>query len=145
MSKPSIASLVLFTALGCAASSGLTEVTGKVTYNGQPVEGATVVFVGDSTTRPATAITKSDGSYRLMTLDATGAMPGKYTVTVTKTSAPAEPSEPPSMEEAAKNANRPPPPVKQLLPVKYGDATQSPLQFEVTKGGSLVFDITVKD
>ena len=135
--------LLLVAALGCSSSSGLTDVTGKVTYQGQPVEGATVVFISNETTRPATAITGADGTYSLMTLDAHGATPGKYSVVVSKADAPTETGEPPSMEEAAKNAGRPPPPVKQLLPAKYGDAARTPLQCEV-KNEALVFNITLE-
>ena len=119
---------------GCSGSSDLSAVTGKVTYKGQPVSGATILFMGDETTRPATAISSSDGSYSLMTLDKKGAAPGQYSVIVTKTEMPAESGEPPSMEEAAKRATRSPPAPKELLPAKYGDATRSPLKAEVKKG-----------
>jgi hypothetical protein len=137
--------VVVLAAAGCSNGNGFVSVSGKVTYKGQPVPRATVVFIGDETTRPATAITGSDGSYSLMTLDSKGAMPGKYSVVVTKTDAPPEQGEPPSMEEAAKLANRPPPAVKQLLPVKYGDATRTPLQCEVKPGSAIVFDIPLAD
>jgi len=132
-------------AAGCLGDSGLVPVSGKVTYKGQSVPGATVVFVGDETTRPATAISGTDGSYSLMTLDSRGAMPGKYAVVVAKTDAPPEQGEPPSMEEAAKQAARPPPAPKQLLPAKYGDATLTPLQCEVKPGSAMVFDIPLAD
>jgi hypothetical protein len=131
--------------VGCSDGSGLVPVTGKVTYNGQPVAGATVVFVGDGTTRPATAISGADGSYSVMTLDAPGATPGKYAVVVTKTEGPAGGGEPPSMEEAAKMANRPPPASKPLLPARYGDATRTPLACEVKPAAAIVFDIAVID
>src|SRR5262245_54563391 len=125
-----IAATVL-AAAGCSSEGSLVSVSGKITYKGQPVPGATVVFMGDETTRPATAVSGPDGSYSLTTLDSRGAMPGQYSVVVSKTDAPPDKGEPPSMEEAAKLANRPPPAVKQLLPAKYGDAATSPLKLEV--------------
>ncbi len=132
------------TLAGCSGQSGLAKVNGKVTYKGQPVSGATILFMGDAGTRPATAVSSSDGSYSLMTLDAKGAMPGNYSVVVTKTDAPPA-GEPPSMEDAAKAANRPPPKPKELLPAKYSDATKSPLKAEVKLGQANTIDLTLAD
>jgi len=140
-----IVAAVALVAGGCSRSSGLVPVTGTVTYKGQPVPGATVVFMGSENTRPATAVTQADGSYSLMTLDAKGAMPGSYTAIVTKTDAPSASGEPPSMEEAAKQVNRPPPPPKDLLPAKYSDAARSPLKFEVKAGQKNHFDLQLAD
>lgn len=140
-----VAWTMVVAAAGCANEGGLVPVRGKVTYKGAPVAGATVLFMGDETTRPATAISGADGSYSLTTLDAPGAMPGKYAVVVTKTDLAAATGEPPSMEEAAKMAGRPPPAVKNLLPAKYGDATRTPLQCEVKSGSSVKFDISLTD
>lgn len=137
--------VVIITAAGCSKGSGLVPVQGKVSYKGTPVAGAMVLFMGDETTRPATAVSGSDGSYSLMTLDSVGAMPGKYAVVVTKSDAPAGAGEPPSMEEAAKMAGRPPPAVKELLPAKYGDAARTPLQCDVTTGKAVTFDIGLVD
>ena len=133
---------------GCSGSGDLPRtvpVSGKVTYKGQAVGGATVLFTGTGELRTATAITASDGSYELMTLDAKGAMPGNYAVVVTKTELPPDAGKPMSMEEAAKSANQPLPQPKQLLPVKYGDATKTPLKFEVKEGQSNVFDLVLAD
>ena len=140
-----IAAAIAAAVAGCSGDSGLIPVSGKVTYQGQAVPGATVLFMGDANTRPATAISDRDGSYSLMTLNAKGAQPGQYTVVVSKTEAPTEAGEPPSMEEAAKSANRPPPPPKKLLPAKYGDAAKSPLKFEVKKGQANTFDLQLAD
>jgi len=140
-----VAATLALAVAGCSSEGGLVPVSGKVTYRGQPVPGATVLFMGDENTRPTTAISGSDGSYSLMTLDSRGAMPGKYSVVVSKTDVPPDQGEPPSMEEAAKLANRPPPAVKQLLPAKYGDVTRTPLQFEVTSGPATTFDIPLTD
>ena len=133
--------------IGCT-KSGLPDtarVTGKVTYKGQPVDGATVSFIGDGNTRPATAVTGADGSYELRTLDTEGAMAGSYTVLVDKTDMPAELTQEVSMEDAAENANKPLPQPKKLLPAKYGDRAQSPLKFEVKDGADNNFDLELTD
>ncbi len=131
--------------ISCAGNSGLAPVTGKVTYQGKPVPEATIVFVGEGSARPAIAISAADGTYSLRTLDANGAAPGNYMVVVTKTELPAEAGEPPSMEEAANRARTPPPPPKRLLPAKYGDATTTPLKFEVKLGQKNEMDIQLAD
>lgn len=139
-----IHAVALLAAFGCTGNSGLVPVSGKVTYKNEPVSGATIVFMGDENTRPATAISGPDGSYSLMTLDASGAMPGKYSVVVSKTETP-DMGEPLSMEEAAKPENRIPPGIKQLLPAKYGDAIRTPLKYEVKPGPAATFDIQLTD
>jgi hypothetical protein len=129
---------------GCSGSglSGTAPVTGKVTYNGQPVEGAVVSFLGEGEgARVATAISGAGGAYELMTVDEEGAMPGKYAVTVTKSEAAVGASQ--SMEEAAKSL-APPPVAKELLPAKYGDPAQTPLKFDV-KAGANTIDLALTD
>ncbi len=75
---------------GCAVGGipGLYPVSGRITYEGKPVSGATISFVGRGTERPATAISKADGNYDLYTLDSRGAQPGNYNVVVTKLETP---------------------------------------------------------
>ena len=132
---------------GCSSGNalGTVPVSGKVTYKGQPVEGATVTFQGEGDARPATAITAADGTYHLTTLDSPGAIPGTYTVLVEKIETPAELNKLVSMEDAAKNAAKPLPQPKKLLPAKYADAAKTPLKHEVKKGQSNTFDLTLAD
>ncbi len=61
-------------------------VTGTVTYRQQPVEGAAVLFSpNESTGHAATGLTDAQGQYRLRTFaPGDGAVPGQYTVTVSK-------------------------------------------------------------
>lgn len=88
---------LLLAALGCGPGSKLktVPVSGNVTYKGAPVEGAMVAFLHEVEVQTAThtAIGKTDsqGVYKLMTFETPakpldGAAPGKYMVTVTKTS-----------------------------------------------------------
>jgi len=132
---------------GCSQGNGIrtVPVSGKVTYKGNPVEGATISFFPEGDARPATAISGAGGVYHLMTLDAPGAMPSQYTVTLRKTDIPAESTKPVSMEDAVKMNSRPLPAPKELLPAKYGDATRSPLKFEVKAGKTNVFDLQLAD
>jgi hypothetical protein len=131
---------------GCqqGSVSGTVPVSGTVTYRGQPVAGATVMFLGGPQSRPAVAVTDASGAYHLQTLDSDGALPGQYTVLVTKTDAPPADDRPVSMDEAAKNRGQAIQP-KQLLPAKYADPAKSPLKIEVSAGKSNVADLTLAD
>jgi hypothetical protein len=87
----------VFLAAGCAGDSGprLVPVSGTVTLNGKPLEGAVVTFVPDAANkegRPGEDITGPEGNYKVMTSGRSGVVPGKYKVTITK--APALPSGP---------------------------------------------------
>ena len=65
----------------------LVPVTGAVTHNGEPVEGATVVFFPQDHTWAAAAKSDSNGQFQLKTLQASpddGAVPGTFKVTVRK-------------------------------------------------------------
>jgi hypothetical protein len=140
-----LAALLLVGCTKSASISGTSPVTGKVTYNGIPVEGATVTFVGEGEQRPATGVTEADGTYELTTLDAKGALPGKYVALVRKTEMPAELTREVSMEEAAQQAGKPLPAPKELLPAKYANPTESPHKFEVTASGANTFDLPLTD
>lgn len=139
--------IVTWHSAGCSSGNalGTVPVTGKVSYKGQAVAGATITFLGDGDSRTATAISASDGTYHLKTLDSAGAMPGAYTVLVEKLETPAELNRLVSMEEAAKNAAKPLPQSKKLLPAKYADATKTPLKFEVKKGQNNTIDLPLAD
>jgi hypothetical protein len=137
--------LSLLAGCGGGSVSGTVPVTGKVTYKGQPVEGATVAFHSNSADgRVAVATTGAGGVYELITLDSKGALPGNYSVTVKKTELPPELTRDVSMEEAAAKANEPLPMPKELLPAKYAAPGTTPLEFEV-KSGSNTIDLTLED
>ena len=143
------------TIVGCSSASipGTFPVSGTVTYGGKPVDGATISFIGKGSERPATAISKADGKYDLYTLDTRGALPGNYSVVVSKTEAPSDSvnkdagfdasGKDLSMEQSAANVGKPTPKAKQLLPAKYGSASTSTLNFEVKNAGN-VFDIKLE-
>jgi hypothetical protein len=108
------------------------------------VAGAIVTFVGDESARIAVATTDASGVYALTTLDTKGAMPGTYTVLVSKFESSSASDVPISMDEAAQNKGTAKEP-KKLLPAKYADPAKSPLKFEVKKGQSHTFDLPLAD
>src|SRR5215471_14837470 len=107
------------TCVGCHGSKGpaTVEVTGIVTLNGSPVEGANVFFspaTGSEASRLSSqATTDHNGKYQLRTHIGggqfkSGIVPGKYDVTINKLDT-----------ASVKNTMSPP---KNLLPAKYADA-----------------------
>ena len=133
--------------LGCSGGSGIytVPVTGKVTYKGQPVDGARVSFIGKGSAKTATGVSGPDGTYTLMTLDAKGAMPGSYNVVVDKTDMPAELTKETSMEEAEKQGTKPLAQPKAVLPAKYSDPANTPLKFEVKDSGENSINLELTD
>ncbi len=79
---------------GCGGGAGqhpTSPVSGKVTLNGAPVDGATVTFVRDGGGKPAVGKTDASGSYKLTTYSKDdGAIVGSYKVTIAKWEAAAE-------------------------------------------------------
>ncbi|GIW99923.1 MAG: hypothetical protein KatS3mg111_3256 [Pirellulaceae bacterium] len=79
--------LVLMGLSGCGGDKLPTvPVSGVVTLDGKPLEGATVTFVPQSPgARTASALTGSDGRFVLTTVKGgDGAVPGTYAVTIKK-------------------------------------------------------------
>lgn len=116
-----------------AASCGdggptLYPVSGKVLFNGQPVEGATVVFVpvgsDDATALKPSGAVQTDGSFTLSTYPhGDGAPAGDYVVLVTWY--------PPDARQRVEEEEEAPTP---KLPARYSDAQQSPLKATVRDG-----------
>jgi hypothetical protein len=129
----------------------VAPVSGTVTYDGNPVAGATVIFLSNSGEPAATGITAADGTFRLSTYgEADGAVPGSYAVTVTKLEGGASneagaPFDPVADMEAAARNTAPPPPARHLLPEKYAAAVSSPLKFTVEAAGGNRFAIELTD
>ncbi|HBE68517.1 MAG TPA: hypothetical protein DDW52_10255, partial [Planctomycetaceae bacterium] len=86
--------LAALTMLVCGAfvgcGSNVAPVTGKVTLDGEPVEGAIVAFSPDGGTGTSgAAISGADGTYELVSSLGGGVPPGKYKIAIT-TQKPAE-------------------------------------------------------
>ena len=128
-----VASCLALICLGCGGSRGpeIATVEGTVTMDGEPLAGATVVFMPENG-RPAGARTDEDGHYVLnFSGDRQGAMPGKNRVRITTMSDPWEDADgtrhPGSAEKVPDQFNR-----------------QSTLEFTVEEGKVNIadFDIT---
>jgi hypothetical protein len=124
-----LASIALFTA-GCSGG-GAAPVSGKITFDNKPLEGAVVTFQplhGEGSADPGSGSygkTGPDGSYtlRLVQGDTPGAMVGKHRVEINM------PMENP--DEVEKGDRRPR--YKLIIPKKYN--VDSTLTCQVPKGG----------
>jgi hypothetical protein len=146
--------------VGCGAGGGTdvgaVAVSGTVTYNGSPVEGATVVFAPTGTDgKSAAGTTDAQGHFTLTTVEAgDGAVPGAYGVTVTKSEGGAAPGGTQTEEEAyasgfpegdGATATPAGPEIKDILPAKYKVAETSGLTATVEASGGGDFTFELKD
>jgi hypothetical protein len=125
--------LVLLVAAGCGRDSArLAPVSGRVTYQGRPLAGGTIVFTPNpergGSGPMAYAEIQADGSFTLRTQREFGAVPGWHRVTVAAIPAPAVPG------SAV-------PPEATRLPAKYSDPERSGLHQEVKAGLANTCDI----
>lgn len=150
-----VAAATVLASPGCTGSDRpeVVPVSGRVTYRGEPVVGATVSFLAEGASRPATGMTGDDGSFRLTTFEPDdGAIPGTHRVTVTKPSTEAEAAVTVAdleseeyrraMADAAKN---PPKRDNGGLPPKYADLRATDLAIEVKSGAANEFPIELRD
>jgi len=145
---------------GCRRGDGPHTVpaTGMVTFKGQPVEGALISFSPKTAElRSAIGTTNSAGRFQMMTLyPGDGAMPGSYTVTISKplgiTDAPPKDESVEAKVERSKKAvpfnvldpaTRPEP--VSLLPAKYKDPATSGFTAEVKEQGSNEFTFALTE
>jgi hypothetical protein len=131
-----------------------SKVEGIVTLDGKPVEGATVTFFPvDGSGRPASAVTGSDGVFRLTTFNTgDGALPGTYKVTVAIREALVSGGTPPTSDPQAmkkimmegfkksdtesRNKQKP-----SLIPVVYRELSSTPLRYQVPYQGRLPVEL----
>lgn len=120
--------------IGCDSENGpaTVPVTGSVTWKGDPVEGALVVFLPENSSGDsmlgAQAETDSEGNFQLETYTGgsnlkAGIQPGNYKVTVTKL-------------EVVQDMRRKP---KNLLPAKYAETRTTDLTATVSESGEQSF------
>lgn len=120
----------------------LVPVSGTVTLNGKPLEGAELTFVPDPTNTqvtPGADVTGPEGNYKAMYQARSGLAVGKYKVIVSKKAAtqplPEVFKEDPSMASMAGMT-------KETLPAAYGDASKTSFSVEVPPEGKIAdFDI----
>lgn len=127
-----LSSSLAILAAGCGQTSTL-QVTGTVTYNGQPADKAEVHFT-PAEGRPASGVTDAQGRFQLSTFSPDdGAMPGDHKVTVVQYYPPGEP---PPMT---------PGPLPSRFPIKYSDPTQTPFSAKVERGAKNDFTFEMTD
>lgn len=147
---PYMASLLITAiswALGCSSQSvGRPEtapVQGRITYRGEAVGGARVVFIHEGAPRFASGQTDADGRFQLTTFAlGDGAIVGKNVVTVVKRLAPGNNDTNATDPSAARNevldasfdraAHSPL--ARSAIPIKYTNQKTSDLEREVVPG-----------
>jgi hypothetical protein len=115
--------------VGCAA--GPVPVEGKVTMNGKPLAGCTVVFIPEGGGPEAGSQTDEEGNFRLTGTKAEGITPGVYRVTVSKKEWPpgTPPPDPTKMSFASVLSKR------ETIPLKFTVQDKTPLRVTVPRGG----------
>ena len=147
------AAVVCLPLVGCGPSlpegARPTEpVTVTVTYNGQPVEAATVTFISqDADPVAAYGRTDAQGVAQMKTyVEGDGAVPGSHKVTINKTETTGGGSEtaenPEQYDPAELSPDYKPPTIKYLVPQKYNSPATSDLTAEVKSGPNAIrFDL----
>ncbi|TVQ01253.1 MAG: hypothetical protein EA381_05605 [Planctomycetaceae bacterium] len=137
--------------VGCGGGDLPTTVpvTGTVTLDGNPVDGATVNFMSDTENRLASGKTDASGKFTLQTIvgsqTAPGAVVGGHGVAVLKSESGGQMTEDPKaiMEQMTTNpaitSDYTP---KYIIPAKYNNPTMSGIRVEVTQDGPN--DITIE-
>ncbi|MCA9030297.1 MAG: carboxypeptidase regulatory-like domain-containing protein [Planctomycetaceae bacterium] len=131
---------------GAAERLPTVAVSGKVTYQGNPVDGATVTFNPgkEPGKKAAFAVTNSEGEFTLTTYESgDGAIAGKYFVTVSKQQSLARPADPSNEENYVPPEELPPAPepVSQI-PLKYATPATSGIMVDVPSDS---YDIVLTD
>jgi len=149
---------LLFAAAACNSPRPPVPVSGTVTLDGKPVEGATVTFhlIGDDKEgRPATGQTDKAGAFRLKSGNEDGARPGEYKVVIVK-SVLADPKlKVPDFPDTPEGRNQrdhflwkhfgdDQPPYRNVLPDRYGDLKATPLTCKVPGDSPVHFPLTSK-
>jgi hypothetical protein len=148
-----VALAAAFSLTGLAGCSGgpkipaMHAVSGKVSYQDKPLEGAEVGFVSSLDNKDVLAargVTNASGEFSLSTYidpqhEVRGATAGEYAVIVTKT----ETMDPEKMREQF--AANPTMTFKKLVPDKYTDPKATPLKATVAAGQANKFDFKLED
>ncbi len=114
---------------GCGPASNLPKTVpaeGVVTLDGTPVSDVTIIFIAETGTYNATAVTDAQGKFALKAFpEKDGAVPGKYKVEMTKT----------IVEAASAKKDEPNVNLKYGLPKKYATYTTSGLSKDIPEAG----------
>jgi hypothetical protein len=131
---PWLSGLCVVTSLLLGCGQRLTPVTGRVTFEGQPLAGAEVKFLR-AEGPPASGTTDADGRFTLSTGAQRGAARGSYAVSVVKLSYDLAGSSASPVDVAKLKmyqGGKIPAPPRSAIPWKYGEASGSGLKADVT-------------
>jgi hypothetical protein len=141
---------LIFTLLiGCKKTdtrkTGLVPAGGMITYNGLPLEGATIVLMPKSQTNQqgAGGLSGTDGKFRVTTIsDNDGAFPGEYSVSVLKEESLQISDE--ELLEYSRQGKVPPKP-KSLIPIQYSNPAKPLIFLTIPAAGDKNLVIELKD
>jgi hypothetical protein len=129
---------------GCDTGPKQYPATGTVTYDGNPVDGASVTFVSD-TAPMGIGTTDSAGKFTILTGGKPGAPLGTYKVTVTKSAQIEGMPASPTAEDMKNMAAKGPLKSKALVPAKYAIPQSTDLSVTVTEDAAKnVFPLDLK-
>lgn len=131
--------------VGCSRGPRTVAAEGVVTFKGQAVEGAMVMFSPATAGQgmPAFGTTDAEGKFTLRTQQgiASGLVPGEYVVTIVKTREVPTGEKIPNPEGGFDEMKR----VEHLLPQKYSTASTSPLKVKVEAGNVKPFQFDLEE
>ena len=150
--------VLLGAAAGCDGKRTPVPVSGTVTLDGRPVEGATVTFhlLGDDKDgRLASGQTDKTGTFRLRTGEEDGAQPGEYKVVIVKSVLAGPKVKIPDFPDTPEGRNQREHflwkqfgddqlPYRNVLPERYGDLNATPLTCKVPGNSPVHFPLTSK-
>ena len=146
--------VLLVVNLGCGTNkpSNAIKVSGVVTLEGVPLEGAKVTYYSSSGDSPPFGVTDSKGRFELTTFDLKnlkeidGALAGEYKVTVEMPPppgrSPAEQMEAEHMKGRTKGAQKAKEKEVPVLHANYTDASKTPLKQTVPPRGAVELKLT---
>jgi len=149
---PTTGAFVVLLITGCGGGGSgnhlpTTPVTVTVTYNGPPVEGATVTFVDETGDHPAYGRTDAQGVAKLTSYEeGDGAVVGPYKVSIAKSEVTGQSTaDQDSAAYVPPDASTPAPTIKYHIPKKYESHASSRLTAEVTEAGPNDIKFDLKD
>jgi hypothetical protein len=134
--------------IGCketdSRKTGLVPASGTITYNGSPLDGATIVFMPkESNKQGAGAFSDTKGKFVLTTIgDNDGVFPGEYSVYVLKEETFQISDE--ELLQYSRQGKTPPKP-KSLIPIKYTNPAEPIINLTIPTGGDKNLLIELKD
>ncbi|WP_417381247.1 carboxypeptidase-like regulatory domain-containing protein [Gimesia sp.] len=133
----------LFFLLGCGSTEDKrpqrTAVSGIVTFDGEPIEGASITFRPvEESGQTANGRSNEEGQFQMGTFEGTdGVVAGDYIVMISKIKSTSSPEVLPEDDPNYDPDPQPEPPPENLLPEKYSNAETSGLTVTVLKGEAI--------